>query len=270
MPETDGVTLAAQIRDMARYYDTPILMLTAMSEKQYIDAAFTAGATDYVTKPFEVAELKARLGLVERAVETPVKRNAKIFAAKAVTPGSGKANVPIDLYEPVTIYDIDNLIGFMAMENYIRQLSRNELFGSTAFAFSINKIASFHSSMTPFEFYSVLTDVAEVISDTLEGCQFLMSYAGHGTFVCITESGWHPEPKMLANNINLALSRTELYDNHGNRIEPRVSAGNAERLMWKTALNVMDAISAAHASAEANSAAVERTQNDFWSGGRMA
>jgi CheY-like chemotaxis protein len=270
MPGTNGIQLAEQIRDLSQYYDAPILMLTAMSEKQYIDAAFAAGATDYVTKPFEMGELKARLGLVERVVGASGPRTGKIFAARAVGASDGKVGAPIDLHAPVTIYDVDNLIGFMALENYINQLSRNELFGSTAFAFTINDIDEFHRDMSPFEFYSVLADVGEAISDTLEGCQFLMSYAGSGTFVCITESGWRPEPRMLANSINLALAHTGLYDNRGNRIEPRVSGGTAERMIWKTTATVMDAVSAAHSSAEAASAAVKRVQNDFWHIGRLA
>lgn len=45
MPGTDGITLAGKIRAMEPYTDTPILMLTAMSEKVYIDAVATNSAT---------------------------------------------------------------------------------------------------------------------------------------------------------------------------------------------------------------------------------
>ncbi len=269
MPGTDGIVLAGNIRDMASYYDTPILMLTAMSEKQYIDAAFTAGATDYVTKPFEVSELTARLSLIERVVAVHQVNTSKVFATKAINAKAGKTTPPIHLHEPVSIYDIDNLIEFLALENYINQLSRSDLFGSTAFAFTIREIETFHSAMSPFEFYSVLADVGEAISDTLAGCQFLMSYAGNGTFVCITESGLRVDTKTLANSINLTLSQTELFDNRGQRIDPRVCGGNAERLIWKTNSSVMDAISAAHASAEAATIAHARAQSDFWQMGTV-
>jgi CheY-like chemotaxis protein len=40
MPSMDGIELAQHIRNSARHADTPILMLTAMSDKRYIDAAF--------------------------------------------------------------------------------------------------------------------------------------------------------------------------------------------------------------------------------------
>ncbi|SFT10659.1 Response regulator receiver domain-containing protein [Sulfitobacter marinus] len=264
MPGTDGIALAGQIRTMDAYVDTPILMLTAMSEKDYIDAAFAAGATDYVTKPFEMFELKARLALVERAFAAREARTTKIFAAQKLNPSQETGTAPIDLFDPVALYEIDNLIDFMAFENYIRQLSRNDLFGSTAFAFTIRDIAQYHATMSPFEFYSLLTDVAEVISDTLGDGQFLMSYAGNGTFICITESGWQPDMKALGLSVNLTLAKTELFDNQGQQIEPRVCAGEAIRLMWKTSATVMDAISAAHASAEESVAAHEDAQKNAW------
>lgn len=270
MPGTDGITLAGKIRAMEPYTDTPILMLTAMSEKVYIDAAFTAGATDYVTKPFEMSELKARLSLVERAFDRRKASTGKIFATQAVSPEYNKVTPPINLHEPVAIYDVDNLIDFMALENYIQQLSRNDLFGSTAFAFTIRKIEEFHRTMSPFEFYSVLVDMGEIISDTLGGSQFLMAYAGNGTFICITESGWCPDTRALANSINLTAAKTELFDNQGQRIEPRVCAGEAIKLIWKTSASVMDAISAAHVSAESASAAYQKNQNNVWQIGLTA
>ena len=91
-----------------------------------------------------------------------------------------------------------------------------------------------------------------------------------GTFVCITESGWRPDPKLLANNINISLAKTELFDNRGQHINPRICAGKAVRLMWKTNSSVMDALSEAHASAEEATANYQKVQNDFWNVGRTA
>jgi len=266
MPVMDGIKLTQAIRSSARYADTPILMLTAMSDKRYVDAAFSAGATDYVTKPFEVSELKARLGLVEGLVKARQSRTKKIFATKALS-AAPQPNAPVEtleLYEPISIYDVDNVIEYMAMENYVAQLSRSALFGSTTFAFTIRKVEEHHQAMSAFEFYSLVSDVAEVISDTLVGHQFLMSYVGSGTFVCVTESGWRPDVTSLMDAINLSLSRTELYDNSGQQLYVRVSAGEAVRLIWKSENSVMEAIAAAHMSAEAASVSHERALNDLW------
>lgn len=266
MPGMDGIDLTKRLRETARYADTPILMLTAMAEKRYIDNAFAAGATDYVTKPFEVAELKARLTTVEGLIAARQARTAKIFATQTL---SEDINT-VEIYEPISVHDVDNVIDYLAMENYVAQLSRQSLFGSTTFAFTIRQIDAFHQGLSAFEFYSLISDVAEVISDTLVGHQFLMSYAGSGTFVCITESGWRPDMQLLMDAINLSLARTELYNNEGQRLQPRVSAGTAVRLVWKSGNTVMEALAAAHASAEEACELHAKSQNNYWDLGQTA
>ncbi|WP_370401959.1 response regulator [Sulfitobacter sp. JB4-11] len=266
MPGMDGIELTRRLRDTARHADTPVLMLTAMAEKRYIDNAFAAGATDYVTKPFEVTELKARLHTAETLIAARKARTRKIFATQTVSEGVNH----IEVYEPISVYDVENVIDYTAMENYVAQLSRQSLFGSTAFAFTIRQTADYHAGLSAFEFFSMISDVAEVISDTLTGHQFLMSYAGSGTFMCITESGWRPDMKALMDAINLSLARTELYNNDGQRLQPRVCAGNAVRLVWKNGDTVMEAIAAAHASAEEACDLFAKTQNNYWDLGQTA
>lgn len=58
MPKVDGVSLLPMIR---RLTDAPIIMLTARSEVIDIIRGLEGGADDYVTKPFEVSEILARL-----------------------------------------------------------------------------------------------------------------------------------------------------------------------------------------------------------------
>ncbi|MBB4021546.1 MULTISPECIES: response regulator [Actibacterium] len=69
MPGMDGIELCRQIRALRGYADTPIIMLTAMSDKDSIDQAFAAGATDYITKPFDVTEIGARVRVAAKLKE---------------------------------------------------------------------------------------------------------------------------------------------------------------------------------------------------------
>ena len=50
MPEMDGWMACQEIR---KYWDTPIIMLTAMSEKPDIVKGLNIGADDYISKPFD-------------------------------------------------------------------------------------------------------------------------------------------------------------------------------------------------------------------------
>jgi DNA-binding response OmpR family regulator len=67
LPGLDGLTLCRRLRDTARR-DIPIVMLTARDTESDKLSGFDAGADDYVTKPFSLLELHARLkALVRRA-----------------------------------------------------------------------------------------------------------------------------------------------------------------------------------------------------------
>ena len=59
LPDIDGLDVARQVR--AQGLTTPILMLTARSEDTDLVVGLDAGADDYVTKPFRLAELLARV-----------------------------------------------------------------------------------------------------------------------------------------------------------------------------------------------------------------
>lgn len=61
MPGLDGVEACRRIKAVERFCDTPIIMVTAMSEAGFLEAAFAAGAVDYLTKPINRLELLARM-----------------------------------------------------------------------------------------------------------------------------------------------------------------------------------------------------------------
>ena len=61
MPQVDGVALVEMIRGTPGYELAPIIMLTAMRGSSYVDRAFEAGATDYITKPFDNVDLGNRM-----------------------------------------------------------------------------------------------------------------------------------------------------------------------------------------------------------------
>ena len=65
MPEVDGLEACMRIREFS---NVPIIMLTAKSEDADKLMGFECGADDYLTKPFNILELKARVrALLRRA-----------------------------------------------------------------------------------------------------------------------------------------------------------------------------------------------------------
>ncbi|MBL8116559.1 MAG: response regulator transcription factor [Anaerolineae bacterium] len=61
MPGMDGITFCRQLRRDARFAALPILFLTAKGTTEDVVDGLDAGGDDYVVKPFEFAELRARI-----------------------------------------------------------------------------------------------------------------------------------------------------------------------------------------------------------------
>ena len=66
MPVMDGLTLLTHLRQDDAYADMPVIMLTARANMQDRLTALRTGADDYLLKPFEAAELTARIDVLLR------------------------------------------------------------------------------------------------------------------------------------------------------------------------------------------------------------
>ena len=61
MPEMDGYEVCRRLRQMPETAEVPIMFLSSLEEVQDKTRGFEAGANDYLTKPFEMLEVKARV-----------------------------------------------------------------------------------------------------------------------------------------------------------------------------------------------------------------
>jgi two-component system KDP operon response regulator KdpE len=66
LPDMDGIDVTKQLREFTR---TPIIVLSAREQDQHKVAVLDAGADDYLTKPFSVSELLARIRVARRHSE---------------------------------------------------------------------------------------------------------------------------------------------------------------------------------------------------------
>ena len=90
MPQVDGLTACMRIREFS---NVPIIMLTARSEDADKIIGLESGADDYITKPFNILELKARIrALLRRANAAPQQKQPETLlltaAASRSTPSS--------------------------------------------------------------------------------------------------------------------------------------------------------------------------------------
>ncbi len=84
MPQVDGLTACMRIREFS---NVPIIMLTARGEDTDKIIGLESGADDYITKPFNILELKARIrALLRRANAAPQqKAQSTLLSAGGVT-----------------------------------------------------------------------------------------------------------------------------------------------------------------------------------------
>jgi sigma-B regulation protein RsbU (phosphoserine phosphatase) len=78
MPGIDGLELVRRVREIPSMLPPYLIMLSTRSEKVDIVAGLDAGANDYVAKPFDHGELRARVEVGRRMVEMRSELAAKI------------------------------------------------------------------------------------------------------------------------------------------------------------------------------------------------
>ncbi len=94
MPEIDGLEACMRIREFS---NVPVIMLTARSEDTDKIIGFECGADDYITKPFNILELKARI----RAMLRRASGGAQGKASSQITAGG----LTLDTEQRVAIRD---------------------------------------------------------------------------------------------------------------------------------------------------------------------
>lgn len=80
MPEMDGFTLAQEVRELDK--NVPILFLTAKTMKEDKLNGFAIGADDYLTKPFSMEELLARINAILRRTQSEEAEETETFIGK--------------------------------------------------------------------------------------------------------------------------------------------------------------------------------------------
>jgi CheY-like chemotaxis protein len=250
MPAMNGIELCGLVRAIPTYNKTPIIMLTAMTDKDNIDSAFIAGATDYATKPFDVVELDARLRSAETVVRNTKMELKKDFKETEQSQSDQTQKQDSDLTGEIQIEGIDGLIGYDVFRNYIAQLSRAGLAGSQVIAVKIDQIDTIHAKASTDEFLYALTEVADAISDTIKTNGYMMAYAGNGIFLVVSnKASMESSVKMEAEIQHLLDVRGTEYDN-SDPLDIEIAIGNPIRPSFNKSQQIRKTFARAIARAE--------------------
>ncbi|MFT3773494.1 MAG: ATP-binding protein [Minicystis sp.] len=104
MPEMDGIELTRRLKADPVWSRIPVVLLTARAGEEAVVTSFSAGADDYMPKPFSPAELKARVGAAVRAYtltltaeELKRTRNVIVSAEKLASAGHFGTSVAVEM-----------------------------------------------------------------------------------------------------------------------------------------------------------------------------
>ncbi|AGK56485.1 two component transcriptional regulator PhoB, winged helix family protein [Hyphomicrobium denitrificans 1NES1] len=124
IPKISGIELCRRLRNRTETQNLPIILLTARGEESDRVRGLTTGADDYVTKPFSVQELMARIkALLRRAAP---ERMSDILVSGEITMDRGAHKVMRGVRE-VRLGPTEYRMLEVFMESPRRVLSRNQL-----------------------------------------------------------------------------------------------------------------------------------------------
>ena len=91
LPEEDGLSVLKKLRGSALWRELPVVMLTAKNAEYDRVVGLDAGADDYISKPFGMMELLARINAVLRRTEIPEDTKKRLVFDKLI--------IDLDSYE---------------------------------------------------------------------------------------------------------------------------------------------------------------------------
>ena len=182
MPKLDGIEFCASVRALPEYRSTPVVMLTAMSDRKYIERSLAAGATDYVTKPFEIMDLKARLNSATQAYKLAQEGRAMTERLHALADDLIHRN-GVELGDTFDIEDVPGYLNFGKFKGLVKDFGECGMQHAEFVILQIDDVASIYNACGPSGYFNFICDVSDAISEVVTQDGYLFSYVGNGAFV---------------------------------------------------------------------------------------
>lgn len=127
MPGLDGLAVCRKIRSDNQYNDLAVLFLTAKGQTDDVVAGLDAGGDDYVPKPFELAELTARVRALIRRGNRNVVMESPVIIVGSLKLDSNTHQVTAGNYPPTQLTATEHRLLRYLMEHSNQALSPQHL-----------------------------------------------------------------------------------------------------------------------------------------------
>ncbi|MEP2920527.1 response regulator [Sulfitobacter sp.] len=200
LPGTSGIEVCKRLRQFECYRATPVLMITASRARDMMARAFEAGATDFVSKPFDTLELATRINLA--AMLNDSRQREKMNEA-AVEQLDRMSEVSFD--ERFDLLSGPGVKGFYVLENEMlrRADSLNEV---ALFTVQVDNALGFFRGSRPAQFRAGINAVGRALSEVIDTDNIRFAYAGRGAFVAVAHAHAEVFPAQVASMTNAALA----------------------------------------------------------------
>lgn len=173
LPGMNGIEMCALLRKTKLHCAVPILMITGSKELSLMTQAFSAGATDFITKPLDKHELTARVNSASMLNES--------LARAQHTMSEMSRLMKIKFSDPLKL-EIEGMSEFLELENELLR-SRSGCFAMTLFSLDIDGLRGIYRSVRASSYRQCLDTIAETAVWATQKAQAKLTYTGNGRFI---------------------------------------------------------------------------------------
>ncbi|MCA0928062.1 response regulator [Ruegeria profundi] len=253
MPGMNGVELCERITTNPLTKRAPVIMVSSSASLEHIDGAFAKGATDYLNKPLQRRELQGRMRMVQ-ALATQTSKPT--FTSDSKT----------DALDAVSLSEIPNCIDYLAMQNYVLKLGSLRINSFIAFGIHIVNLSDVFGNKDQSGQMDALMDVAEMISESFGGAEYLMSYAGQGDYVVLLPRARGFDKDAFEDQLELKFSELADWYKSAGEVGPVVQIGTPiyrNLLSFKAPDDLLDVAITGARSAQHDSSASASSKGGF-------
>ncbi len=187
MLDMDGIELCQRVRTLQRYRSTPITMLTAVHDIKHMSEAFRAGANDYITKPFDVADLEVRMRSAQNRHKSATNAHLATENLAAIKP----QQLPPNNFEQASRPRRDRrnpLVSELVLSTYLSRLPEKALSGIGVFAVAIDRIEAIPATVLMRWRTELRVDLAAATALAFGSDLAVMAYTQDNDLLVVTHS----------------------------------------------------------------------------------
>lgn len=196
LPGTDGIEFCQVLRGMKQYSATPILMITANREPGLMQRAFDAGATDFLPKPLNAIELRARVisaGMLNESIATANDARQEL---------SKLTNMRFDYIPNI---GVEGVYDIRTLENHLLRYPPG-CYAMSLISLKVDALWHIFNPKEPSLFLEGLRHSAQAFSAVMGAEAAKIAYVGKGCFVGIIHGRKRINTSELTNRFDQELS----------------------------------------------------------------